>query len=76
MTITYTTNTLAFDYDGGGVDFNVDVSYDKVELGIVYFTPAREDISRITVQPDSKTIVVEYTNLSMTSYEYGEIDIQ
>ncbi|MDN5217504.1 hypothetical protein QQ020_35860 [Fulvivirgaceae bacterium BMA12] len=54
--------------------FSVKATYDKTELGVVYFMPESKLYSRITIHKQDKLIVVEYADNTHTSYVYsGEL---
>ncbi len=75
VTISHENQLFTFDYKKGKKsDFTVLVAYDKTELGIVFFIPKSETITRLTIQKEAKLIVVEYADDSMKSFEYDMIN--
>lgn len=77
VTIAYTKGGFDFtNASDASASFSVNTVYDKTELGVVYFDSEDSNIFRITIHQETRLVVVEYTDQSITSYEYGEIEIQ
>ena len=75
VTISHENQLFTFDYKKGKKsDFEVPAAYDKTELGIVFFIPKSETITRVTIQKEAKLVVVEYADDSMKSFEYDQIE--
>ncbi|NER83513.1 MAG: hypothetical protein F6K42_28965 [Leptolyngbya sp. SIO1D8] len=77
VTISYKKGHFKFQVQGEPKSgFSVKADYDKSELGVVYFVPKSRVYSRITIHKKDKLIVLEGVDLSMTSYEYGKIEME
>ena len=74
--ISYNAGNLTFtNYTDPGKSFDIKVIYDKTELGVGHFAPVGVGYSRVTVQLESKEVVVEKVDQSMVCYGYTEITI-
>ena len=74
VSITYQAGVMTFtNHSDPSKSFSVAVKYDKTELGVVYFEPEPGMFSRVTVQLESREVVLEYEDDSMVCYKYPEI---
>ena len=77
VSITYQAGVMTFtNHSDPSKSFSLAVKYDKTELGVVYFEPEDPSFVRVTLQVQSKTLVVERTDLAMTAYAYTAIEIE
>ena len=77
VVISYKKGNFKFQVSGEPKNsFSVKAEYDKSELGVVYFVPEDKAFDRITIHKKDKLIVVEYADMSMSSYQYGELGFQ
>ena len=74
VSISYLVGNLTFtNHTDPSKSFALKVNYDKTELGVVFFEPETAMYARVTIQLESKSVVVEYKDQSMVCYHYSEI---